>query len=102
MFFHRRIDRRLDALARALAQHHRDIEALKLAVQQSTPTLLAARIDDLCSALDQHRAAQRRELGKLWVKFNGRQQLEADLSNVDGSDVDAMLRLQSAPPAQPK
>jgi hypothetical protein len=92
---------RLTLLSNGYRAHASKLAALDIAVREHASTALKAELADLIAAVDADRARSRKEFGKLWAKSaNGREPvvLEGEIDH----ELQAMLDLQRAAPAQPK
>lgn len=85
-----------------------DVKRIEGAVERTTSSKLAAEVDALRGALDVYRASTRRELGALWGRLGGRSAvIEGEFTHVGNGapaaddELQALLALQSAPPARP-
>jgi len=79
------------------------VAELSTALSTGSGAALSARVAELEAALETMQANHRRELGRLW-KIVGREPEKSNgVTTVRDSDPDiqALLALQSAPPAQP-
>ena len=93
------IEQRLEALALRVAKLDAD-------VQVTTPTQLSAELDDIRAAIDISRSSLRRELGALWAKLGGKkesghEQFAVNRNAANDASFEALLDLQSRPPAGP-
>ncbi len=94
---------------RDLRAEHRFLQSrvaeLSTALSTSSGVALSARIAELETALETMRMNQRRELGRLWKLIGNDahdpRNTPAPNGHSGNDDIDALLRLQSAPPASP-
>lgn len=95
MFSLRDGDARMDSI-------EQNLSILRQQVTNSSTTALKAEVDALVAAVDRHRASVRKELGSLWGRLGGRSEERViDTRQAPSGDFEAMLDLQSRPPAGP-
>jgi len=98
MLFTARQRQRLEFLERLCAELAQKVE------QHSNATVLS-HIDDLRGAIDVLRASNRKEFSSVWGRLGGRPPREETAApiaaqRVDDGSFEALLDLQSAPPAR--